>query len=408
MSALVCPEAVASQHALLPVMGLNLVSGTSVLQRRPWQTMPAGVLAPIQLGRLPERLLVSVLIANYNYAAYIKDAIESVLHQTYPHVEVIVCDDGSTDDSCAVVETFVKRDPRVKLIRLEQNRGMAAALNAAYAASQGDIICLLDADDRYVPTKLERVVETLRARPKVGLLIHRMMMVDAEGLDIQVIPFMTEFERGWLADRLIRRGGRWRDMPGGALCMRREAAAFAFPIPEEHFRRAADGFVFTLLPLITEVDALEDVLYHYQIHGANDYARHGIDLAMARSQAEFIATQVTMVNQRLQELGIGGVRLDVEQHLVHRERRFVIDLLEGVPRRHLLRSYRRLAAALRADDLYRQSQKVLGLVVYGVAVMLWRPLRVHWLGLVLGPNRFKQRLLSIMNVVGRRSRGAAQ
>jgi glycosyltransferase involved in cell wall biosynthesis len=79
-------------------------------------------LRPMELPPLSENPLVSVLVANYNYARYIGDALESMIAQSYPHFELIVCDDGSSDDSCAVVERYVKRDRRIRLIRKENGR----------------------------------------------------------------------------------------------------------------------------------------------------------------------------------------------------------------------------------------------------------------------------------------------
>ncbi len=125
-------------------------------------------LKPVSLGPLPENPLVSVLTANYNYAAFLGEAIESVLAQIYTNFEMIVCDDGSTDKSCEVVEKYGQRDPRVRLLR-QQNGGQASAWNTAYRECRGDIICFLDADDRYLPEKLEVVVQAFRSAPDSGL-----------------------------------------------------------------------------------------------------------------------------------------------------------------------------------------------------------------------------------------------
>src|SRR5438132_1625714 len=108
--------------------------------------MCTGKLSPVFLPPLPQRPLVSVLVANYNYGAYVGQAIESVLGQTYGDFEVIVCDDGSTDNSCEVIGRYVRQDPRVKLVR-KANGGMASSWNVAYRHSRGEVLCPLDSDD---------------------------------------------------------------------------------------------------------------------------------------------------------------------------------------------------------------------------------------------------------------------
>jgi glycosyltransferase involved in cell wall biosynthesis len=95
----------------------------------------------------------SVLINNHNYARYVGEAVESVLAQTCPPVEIIVVDDGSTDDSLQVLEKNFGANPRVRVIA-NVNRGQTAAIAAGVDVAQGEILCLLDADDRYKPDYL--------------------------------------------------------------------------------------------------------------------------------------------------------------------------------------------------------------------------------------------------------------
>ncbi|MGL5078202.1 MAG: glycosyltransferase family 2 protein, partial [Waterburya sp.] len=97
--------------------------------------------------------LVSILINNYNYGNYLPFAIESAINQTYSNTEVIVVDDGSTDNSQEVINSYRDRDRRIIPI-LKNNNGQGSALNAGFAVSKGEIICLLDADDRWLPSKV--------------------------------------------------------------------------------------------------------------------------------------------------------------------------------------------------------------------------------------------------------------
>ncbi|MBW4693750.1 MAG: glycosyltransferase [Lyngbya sp. HA4199-MV5] len=107
--------------------------------------------------------LVSILINNYNYARYVGDAIDSALGQTYPNIEVIVVDDGSTDQSREVIEGYGDRIIPI----FKPNGGQASAMNAGFAASHGDIICLLDADDLFLPNKVDIVVKLFRSHPGI-------------------------------------------------------------------------------------------------------------------------------------------------------------------------------------------------------------------------------------------------
>src|SRR3981081_4740145 len=92
-------------------------------------------LTPMQLEPIESEPLVSVLMSNYNYARYIGEAIQSVLDQTYGSFELLICDDGSRDASGDVVELYVNRDSRVKLLR-KQNGGQASGYNLAFDNSR--------------------------------------------------------------------------------------------------------------------------------------------------------------------------------------------------------------------------------------------------------------------------------
>ncbi len=108
---------------------------------------------------------VSVVIPTYNYGPLVGEAVASVLAQTRPAAEVIVVDDGSTDDTPARLAEF---GDRIRVIR-QANAGLSAARNAGITASAGEYVALLDSDDAFHPRKLERQVEYLAAHPAVGL-----------------------------------------------------------------------------------------------------------------------------------------------------------------------------------------------------------------------------------------------
>jgi len=132
--------------------------------------------------------LVSIIIGNYNYQDYVSAAIESALSQTYTSCEIIVVDDGSTDSSRDAIRSF---GDKVKTI-FKQNGGQASAFNAGYAASTGDIVCFLDSDDLFLPTKVTRVVEVLEKSSR-GWCFHHLKWVDdtLAPVEMSASPFAT-------------------------------------------------------------------------------------------------------------------------------------------------------------------------------------------------------------------------
>lgn len=120
---------------------------------------------------------VSVIIPTYNCAKYIAQAIESVLAQTYSDYEIIVVDDGSTDDTAAVLRPY--RD-RINYI-WQENKKLPAARNAGIAASSGAYLAFLDSDDQFLPDKLTVQTRCLDERPDVGLVASGYQYVDEAG-----------------------------------------------------------------------------------------------------------------------------------------------------------------------------------------------------------------------------------
>lgn len=105
---------------------------------------------------MPTSTLVSIITPAYRAARFVAETIRSVQAQTYPEWEMLVVDDCSPDDTCAVVESAAAGDPRVRLIRQEKNGGPAAARNVALGEARGRWLAFLDSDDLWLPEKLER------------------------------------------------------------------------------------------------------------------------------------------------------------------------------------------------------------------------------------------------------------
>ncbi|MBC8876218.1 MAG: glycosyltransferase [Planctomycetes bacterium] len=122
---------------------------------------------------------VSVVTATYNYARFLPDALDSVLGQTFTDWEALVIDDGSTDNTEEVIQPYLN-DPRIRYHRTE-NRGQPAAENTGIRLSQGKFIAFLDADDAWLPQKLERQLPLFSGRPELGVVFSRRQNIDPHG-----------------------------------------------------------------------------------------------------------------------------------------------------------------------------------------------------------------------------------
>ncbi len=122
--------------------------------------------------------LVSVVIPSYNCAGYVGEAIAGVLSQTYDNYEIIVVDDGSTDDTRKALVPYVDT---IKYV-YQENRGLPAARNTGIREAAGDLIAFLDADDIWYPTKLEMQVQALNNHPEAGLVFADFIDFDDAGV----------------------------------------------------------------------------------------------------------------------------------------------------------------------------------------------------------------------------------
>lgn len=155
--------------------------------------------------------LVSVIVPCYQQAQYLGEAIESVLAQTYPHLEVVVVDDGSTDNVGAIASRY----PGVRCIR-EPNSGPAAARNAGIRNSNGDFLVFLDADDRLLPNGVEAGVRALEARPECAAAIgtYRRTTFDNQPLNTHEQPVVSEHQY----EQMMR--DNWAGFPARAIYRR--------------------------------------------------------------------------------------------------------------------------------------------------------------------------------------------
>lgn len=115
------------------------------------------------------KLTLSIIMANYNHAHYVGEALEAIVSQSFRPLEVIIIDDASIDNSVEVLEQFVRRDPIVRLLRNERNLGPMHAVNRALKCVSGDYVHFAAADDRILPGLFEKSMHLLTQYPQAGL-----------------------------------------------------------------------------------------------------------------------------------------------------------------------------------------------------------------------------------------------
>ncbi len=204
---------------------------------------------------------VSVVIPNYNYAHFLRETIDSVLAQTYSDIEIIVVDDCSTDASKEILISYGKRIRTV----YQQNCGVSAARNNGVKASNGKYVAFLDADDAWLPAKIEKQVARFAADEKLGLVHVGVNEVDAEGNSL-----------------LERLEGLEGDVSGDLLMLKREGilgGGSGLMVPRKIFDEvggfdtrlstSADWDLFYQISSRYPVGFVPEILLKYRVHHSN-------------------------------------------------------------------------------------------------------------------------------------------
>jgi glycosyltransferase involved in cell wall biosynthesis len=202
---------------------------------------------------------VSVVIPTYNSARYLEPAVDSVLAQTFQDLEVIVVDDGSTDDTAALIRGL---GPPVRYL-YQPNSGVSAARNRGVAASTGRYVALLDADDTWLPEKLSRQLEALGTAPAWRLCYTAFFAADSDLNPIEVRH--QEMPAGALESLLTH--GNVVGAPSTIVCERRlfqQAGGF-----DPGLSQCADWDMWIRLAALTEFLYLDVPLATYRMHGVS-------------------------------------------------------------------------------------------------------------------------------------------
>jgi MoaA/NifB/PqqE/SkfB family radical SAM enzyme len=260
---------------------------------------------------MTDKPLVSIIINNYNYGRYLAEAIQSALDQSYSNTEIIVVDDGSTDNSRSIIRSYTKRYPNRIHPILKANGGQASAMNAGFAASKGDIICFLDSDDYWFGRKVESIVGLHK---DYGFVQHNLLINGSRYrllLNTGDLPlFLKEYG-------LIR-----SCVPTSAQSFRRDVLENLIPMPEAPMRLCADVWLRCGALYFTNAYSSDDCLGAYRVHGNNGWQDN-----MSKERPNIAAEIITLLNQHLGTKGLPPIPL----HADSREQAFLksIPILAG-------------------------------------------------------------------------------
>lgn len=205
---------------------------------------------------------VSVVVTNYNYGRYVGQAIDSVLQQSYADVEAIVVDDGSTDNSRQVIARYGDRIIPV----LKENGGQGSAYNKGFAASSGDLVLFLDADDTLHSEALATVVKAWHSgASKVQFPLE---VTDAEGNMLGFRNPRAPLSSGDLTPQIMAYGFHTTP-PSSGIAYSRTVLDELMPMPEAEWRLYADYYLIALSTLLGPVISLDRCLGFYRVHDKN-------------------------------------------------------------------------------------------------------------------------------------------
>jgi glycosyltransferase involved in cell wall biosynthesis len=248
---------------------------------------------------------VSIVINNYNYAQFLGSAIDSALSQDTSGYEVIVVDDGSSDDSAAVIAGY---GDRVRPL-LKENGGQASALSVGFSAIRGDIVIFLDSDDILAPDAVREVSKAFSKESQLARVQYRMGVVNIDGNSTGESKPSTHVPvpSGDIRQQVLRFPFdlAWLPTSGNAFATR--VLRRIMPIPGEFGRINADYYLVHTAALFGTVLFLDKTLAYYRVHGMNNFESVGPSLDMERLRSTIFYDELTYqwIRVRAQEAGLG-------------------------------------------------------------------------------------------------------
>lgn len=243
-----------------------------------------------------EKPLASIIINNYNYGHYLPETIESALDQTYQPTEIIVVDDGSTDNSQQIIANY--REQIIPL--LKENGGQGSAFNAGFAVSHGEAICFLDADDVLLPGAIERAVKLLH-QPNVVQVHWPLQAIDTHGKPLGKLIPDKPLPEGDLREVHLRGGVEGHALsPTSGNAWSRSYLEKIFPLPDTYYSLNADSYLAFLSPFFGSIKRIVEYQALYRIHGHNGTSKRTYRWQLSQYQSHVTALCEALHRQGIQ------------------------------------------------------------------------------------------------------------
>ncbi len=248
--------------------------------------------------------LVSVILGNYNYGRFLRQSIDSVLNQTYQNFELIVVDDGSTDNSQEIIKSYGSRLTAI----FQENSGQDMAFKAGIQKSQGEIVCFLDADDYFHQEKVQKVVNSFLIHPEWVMVSHCWISVDKEGKTIgsSTSNILSQGD----VKKLLLKWGKYASAISSGIACRRLYLEKVLPLS---LTWGVDACLNAALPFYGQVGSINEPLMFYRMHG-NNMRAYCDNLTYLMQQRENTAN---FINATATQVGVSE-RFDLQRDVDYR------------------------------------------------------------------------------------------
>jgi glycosyltransferase involved in cell wall biosynthesis len=209
--------------------------------------------------------LLSVVTPAYNQASFLRDTIESVLTQDYPHIEYRVIDDGSTDGTAATLAGY---DGRI-LWETQANRGQTPTINKGWALAKGDVLTWLNSDDTFLPGAVAKAMRYLKEHPDVGIVFGRTLFTDERGTPLEPTRDIGVF------DYIEFVVGCENPIPQPSAFLRREVVEDIGPLNDRHYY-FMDWDYWLRAGARHRIAYIPEILSTYRLHAESKTVAHGL------------------------------------------------------------------------------------------------------------------------------------